>query len=95
MDFNGNEVSLTAFRMIAIQSLPNNHWGKIDARILIDRDDDEAILSTVEVQLGTAYAFQKMQEMYTWDLAGRVGIVDGPAGQTAIYGVPTWCPACA
>jgi len=27
-------------------------------------------------ELGTAYAMQKMQEMYTWDLAGRVGLVD-------------------
>jgi ribonuclease Z len=27
-------------------------------------------------ELGTAYAVQKMKEMYTWDLAGRVGITD-------------------
>ncbi len=27
-------------------------------------------------ELGTAYAVEKMEEMYTWDLAGRVGIVD-------------------
>ena len=27
-------------------------------------------------ELGTAYAVQKMKEMYTWDLAGRVGMVD-------------------
>jgi ribonuclease Z len=27
-------------------------------------------------ELGTAYAVEKMQEMFTWDLAGRVGIVD-------------------
>jgi len=27
-------------------------------------------------ELGTAYAVQKMKEMYTWDLSGRVGIVD-------------------
>ncbi len=27
-------------------------------------------------ELGTAYAIQKMKEMYTWDLAGRVGMVD-------------------
>jgi ribonuclease Z len=27
-------------------------------------------------ELGTAYAVQKMEEMYTWDLSGRVGIVD-------------------
>ena len=26
--------------------------------------------------LRTAYAVQKMKEMYTWDLAGRVGLVD-------------------
>jgi ribonuclease Z len=27
-------------------------------------------------ELGTAYAVEKMEEMYTWDLAGRVGLVD-------------------
>ena len=27
-------------------------------------------------ELGTAYAVQRMKEMYTWDLAGRVGLVD-------------------
>jgi ribonuclease Z len=27
-------------------------------------------------ELGTAYAVQKLKEMYTWDLAGRVGMVD-------------------
>jgi ribonuclease Z len=27
-------------------------------------------------ELGTAYAVEKMKEMYTWDLSGRVGIVD-------------------
>jgi ribonuclease Z len=32
--------------------------------------------SSTVPELGTAYAVQKMQEMYTWDLAGRVGIVD-------------------
>ena len=27
-------------------------------------------------ELGTAFAVKKMEEMYTWDLAGRVGLVD-------------------
>ena len=27
-------------------------------------------------ELGTAYAVQKLKEMYTWDLAGRVGLID-------------------
>jgi hypothetical protein len=56
VDVSGNEVSLTAFRMIAIQSLPNNYWGKIDAKIPVDWDDDEAILSTLEVQLGKMFS---------------------------------------
>jgi ribonuclease Z len=32
--------------------------------------------SSTVPELGTAYAVQKMKEMYTWDLAGRVGLVD-------------------
>jgi len=32
--------------------------------------------SSTVPELGTAYAVQKMKEMYTWDLAGRVGITD-------------------
>ena len=27
-------------------------------------------------ELGTAYAIQKMEEMYTWDIAGRLGMTD-------------------
>ena len=27
-------------------------------------------------ELGTAYAVQKMEEMYTWDVAGRLGVAD-------------------
>ena len=27
-------------------------------------------------ELGTAYAVQKLKEMYTWDLSGRVGLID-------------------
>jgi len=27
-------------------------------------------------ELGTAYAIQKMEEMYTWDVAGRLGVAD-------------------
>jgi ribonuclease Z len=35
-------------------------------------------------ELGTAYAIQKMQEMYTWDLAGRAGNVDFRGYQTEV-----------
>jgi ribonuclease Z len=29
-----------------------------------------------EPELGTAYAVQKLEEMYTWDLSGRAGMID-------------------
>ena len=35
-------------------------------------------------ELGTAYAVQKMEEMLTWDLAGRVGISDFRGYQTEV-----------
>jgi len=35
-------------------------------------------------ELGTAYAVQKMKEMLTWDLAGRVGLTDARGYQTEV-----------
>jgi hypothetical protein len=52
MDIDGNEVSLTALRLIGLQSFPNRVWGKIDAKIPVDWEDDEAIPATLEAQLG-------------------------------------------
>ncbi|MGI9530088.1 guanitoxin biosynthesis MBL fold metallo-hydrolase GntH [Lutimonas sp.] len=36
-------------------------------------------------ELGTKYAIQKMEEMYTWDLAGRAGNVDMRGFRTEIH----------
>ena len=36
-------------------------------------------------ELGTAYAIQKMEEMYTWDLAGRAGNVDMRGYKTIVH----------
>jgi hypothetical protein len=33
VEYNGPEVNQTSIRLIAIQSLPNNFWGKLDAKI--------------------------------------------------------------
>lgn len=52
MDIDGNDVSLTAFRLIGIQSFPNKVWGKIDAKVPVDWEDDNAIPATIEAQLG-------------------------------------------
>ena len=55
MEYSGPDVNTTAFRLIGIQSLPNNFWGKLDAKIPIDWEHDNDILSTVEVQLGKMF----------------------------------------
>lgn len=52
VEFDGPDVNTTAFRMIAIQSLPNNYWGKLDAKVPVDWEHDNEIPATFEMQLG-------------------------------------------
>jgi hypothetical protein len=56
VEYSGPDVNLTAFRLIGIQSLPNKFWGKLDAKIPVDWEDDNAIPATVEVQLGKMFS---------------------------------------
>ena len=55
VEYDGPDVNQTAFRLIAIQSLPNNFWGKLDAKVLVDWEHDNAIPASVEVQLGKMF----------------------------------------
>ena len=52
LSYNGPDVSTTAFRLIAIQSFPNSYWGKLDAIVPIEWENDNAVPATGEVQLG-------------------------------------------
>lgn len=52
VSYDGPDVSTTALRLIAIQSLPDAMWGKLDAILPIDWENDNAIPATGEVQLG-------------------------------------------
>ena len=54
--FDGPDVNTTSFRMIAIQSLPNNFWGKLDAKVPVEWENDNAIPATFEVQLGKMFS---------------------------------------
>ncbi len=56
VEYDGPDVNQTAFRLIAIQSLPNNFWGKLDAKIPVDWEHDNAVPATFEVQLGKMFA---------------------------------------
>ncbi len=51
VSYDGPDLNTTAFRLIAIQSLPNNFGGKLDAKIPVDWANDNAIPATAEVQL--------------------------------------------
>ena len=55
VEYNGPDVNQTAFRLIGIQSLPNGFWGKLDAKIPVDWENDNAIPATAEFQLGKMF----------------------------------------
>jgi hypothetical protein len=55
VEYDGPDVSQTAFRLIAIQSLPNKFWGKLDAKVPVDWEHDNALPATAEVQIGKMF----------------------------------------
>jgi hypothetical protein len=55
VSYDGPDVSTTAFRLIAIQSYPDNYWGKLDAKVPIEWDNDNAVPATAEAQFGKMF----------------------------------------
>ena len=53
-EYDGPDVNQTSIRLIAIQSLPNDFWGKLDAKIPLDWEND-IIPATAELQLGKMF----------------------------------------
>jgi len=53
-EIDGPDVNTTAFRLITIQSFANGVWGKLDAKVPVDWEND-TIPATVEVQLGKMF----------------------------------------
>ena len=68
MEYSGPTVNTTAFRLIALQKLPKQFWVKLDAKVPVDWEHDDAIPATVEVQLGKM--FDKQFGAYVDLLAG-------------------------
>jgi hypothetical protein len=56
ISYNGPDTSTTSIRLIAIQSLPENFWAKLDARIPIEWENDKAVPATVNMQLGKPFS---------------------------------------
>jgi hypothetical protein len=56
VSYDGPDVKMTAARLIAIQSLANNYWGKLDLIIPVDWENDKAVPATAELQLGKMFS---------------------------------------
>ena len=66
--YSGADVNTTAFRIIALQPLPAEMWLKLDTKLPVDWENDEAIPATAELQLGK-------------NITQRIGVyVDGLVG---------------
>ena len=52
IDYRGEDVSTTAFRLIAMKPLPKQMWLKLDAKVPIDWEHGQAVPATAELQLG-------------------------------------------
>lgn len=55
VSYDGPNVNKTAIRLIAIQTLPNDYWGKLDAIIPIDWENGSSVPATAEIQLGKMF----------------------------------------
>ena len=55
-EYSGPEVNTTAFRLIAIKSPTATTWLKLDAKLPIDWEHDNAIPATAELQLGKHFS---------------------------------------
>jgi len=54
--YDGPDVSTTSFRMIVIQSFEDNFWGKLDAKVPVEWENDNEIPATFEVQAGKMFS---------------------------------------
>lgn len=52
LSYSGEDVNTTAFRLIALQPLPEGWWAKLDAKLPIEWENDEAVPASAELQVG-------------------------------------------
>ena len=54
--YDGPDVNTTSFRLIGIQSFEGNVWGKADAKVPVEWENDNEIPSTFELQVGKMFS---------------------------------------
>lgn len=69
LSYSGENVNTTAFRLISLSPLPRQMWLKLDGKLPVDWENDEAIPATLELQLG-----KNISEQLAFYLDGLAGI---------------------
>jgi len=69
LSYSGEDVNTTSFRMVVLQPLPWQTWLKLDAKLPIDWENDEAIPATAELQFG-----KNIDKSFAIYVDGLVGI---------------------
>ena len=69
--YSGENVNTTAFRLIAIKSLPAQTWLKLDAKVPIEWENDQAVPANAELQFGKN--FNQYLALYVDGLVGIGG----------------------
>ena len=67
--YSGEDINTTAFRLIALQPLPKQTWLKLDAKVPIDWENDNAVPANAELQFG-----KNINELVALYVDGLVGI---------------------
>jgi hypothetical protein len=69
--YSGEDINMTAFRLIALQPLPTQMWLKLDVKAPIDWENDNDVPANAEVQFGKTV--NKHVALYVDGLAGIGG----------------------
>jgi hypothetical protein len=67
--YSGEDINITAFRLIALQPLTKQTWLKLDAKVPIDWENDNAVPANAELQFG-----KNINELVALYVDGLVGI---------------------
>lgn len=71
ISYSGEDVNMTAFRLIALKPLPEQMWLKLDAKVPVDWENDNEVPANAELQLGKT--FTKNIGVYVDGLVGIGG----------------------
>jgi len=82
LSYSGEDVNTTAFRLIAIKPLPGKMWTKLDAKVPIDWEHDEAVWVWINPNVTTFQNKRRIRmktTIYAMAFMILLSIVSGPA----------------